>query len=416
MATLRFRGDAAAVAQVDTLTVGGTIEAGDKFSVTIGNKTITVSATTTVVATTATEIYTALAASTIDEFLEITWANPSDGVITATAVTAGVPFVLTAATTESDGSAADAQTFSKASTTASAGPNHWDTAANWDTGAVPTTGDDVYIENSNVDILYGFAQTGVTLASLNIAASYTGRIGNPDYNGDYWEYRDKYLAIKSTVVNIGKGPGSGSPRIKLDLSSAQTTVTVYSTGSAAEVGLEALLLKGTHASNAVYVYAGSVGIAVEAGQTSTVATLTIGYKDSPATDADVRLGSGVTLTTVAKSGGKLEVNSNFVTLTQTEGETRVRGSATLTTANLDGGILWYESSGTLTTANVGGDATINFSRDMRSRTVTNSTLQKGAALIDPYKTVTFTNPFLLDRCAVADVALDLGQNLSLQRS
>ena len=41
MATVRWLGNAAAVAQVDTATVGGTIEADDLFKLTINGKTFT---------------------------------------------------------------------------------------------------------------------------------------------------------------------------------------------------------------------------------------------------------------------------------------------------------------------------------------------------------------------------------------
>ena len=117
MATRIWRGDAVDVTQVDTLTVGGTVEAGDKFITTINGKDVTVSATTTSTSTTATEIKTALAASTIPEFAEITWTVNS-AVVTGTAKVAGKPFTVTATTTESNGDAADAQTYTRAASTA----------------------------------------------------------------------------------------------------------------------------------------------------------------------------------------------------------------------------------------------------------------------------------------------------------
>src|SRR5688500_1453229 len=52
----RFVGNALAVAQVDTLTIGGTIEVGDRFRVTINGKTFVHSAGTTVAATEATAL------------------------------------------------------------------------------------------------------------------------------------------------------------------------------------------------------------------------------------------------------------------------------------------------------------------------------------------------------------------------
>ncbi len=135
-----WKGDAAAVAQVTTLTVGGTIEAGDLFKVTIGDKTLTVAAANTTAADVADQIvaaWNALTATTHPEFAEITAAEGSGGTLTLTADTAGKPFTVTPTTTEANGGAADDQTFTQAATTASSGPNHWDTAANWSGGAVP---------------------------------------------------------------------------------------------------------------------------------------------------------------------------------------------------------------------------------------------------------------------------------------
>src|SRR5581483_2527322 len=112
----------------------------------------------------------------------------------------------------------------------------WNIGANWDTGAVPVLGDDIYIENSNVSILYGTdgASTGVystfLMATLNIAASFTGQLGLADTNGSgssaYTEYRQRSLQLSAMLVNIGYGPGAGSSLIRLDTGLAQTNVVV----------------------------------------------------------------------------------------------------------------------------------------------------------------------------------------------
>ena len=80
---------ALARAQVDTLTPGGTIEVGDIFIVTINGKSISYSATGTTVASVCTGLHALLAASTIPEFVEITWTDSTTH-ITATSATAGV--------------------------------------------------------------------------------------------------------------------------------------------------------------------------------------------------------------------------------------------------------------------------------------------------------------------------------------
>src|ERR1051326_1057208 len=150
------RPGALAVAQVDTVTVGGTIESGDIFKLIIGSKTWSHSATSTSTSGLATEIATALASidtTLYPEFANIPFA-PSGSTVTATADDEGVPFTLTAATTESDGSAADGQTFSRAATTANAGPNTFGGTGNWSGATVLVTGDTAIFENSDVPLLY----------------------------------------------------------------------------------------------------------------------------------------------------------------------------------------------------------------------------------------------------------------------
>src|SRR6185369_8104257 len=142
MAVNRWLGGASAVAQVDTLVVGGTIEVGDLFNVTINGKTVSVAAATTVIASVVAQILAALQASTIAEFAEQTYASTSPN-ITATANTTGKPFTLTVLSTEAGGGALDAQTFTTSTTTASSGPNDWGAASNWSLAAVPVNTNDV---------------------------------------------------------------------------------------------------------------------------------------------------------------------------------------------------------------------------------------------------------------------------------
>lgn len=427
MANQVWRGDSPAVAQVDSLTVGGTVEIGDLFIVTINGKAVSTAATTTSATTTATAIYTALLAVTTPEFAEIVWTNPSAGVVKGTARTAGKPFTLTATTTEAGGGAADAQTFTRAAVTANSGPNVWDVAANWVGGVVPVNADDVYLQNSSSSILYGLDQSAVTLTSLTIDSTFTGFVGLPKYSGSgstaYLEYRDTYLKVGATTMNVGVGggqatSGAGSGRIKINAGTVQYTANVLSTGSPADQGLPALTLKGTHASNAINLQQGRVGVAIEAGDTSTLAAIKLGYLTSPATDANLVLGSGVTLSscTVTQDGGTLEVASNLSTINQYGGTLTVLKAATVTTLNVQTGTCYYQSSGTITTATVGAAGELDFSRDPRARTITNTTVY--GRYTDPNKTVTWTNAASFPNGVGGNqgAQVSLGTAFSLQRS
>jgi trimeric autotransporter adhesin len=394
MATVRWLGNAPAVSQVTDYLFAGTWETSDVITLTIGQKVVSTTATSTTEATIVDALVTLwnnLSPTTHKEFTEITASRTGD-TLRLTADTAGKPFTCTVATTETGGGAADDQTIdggaSSAGTnsTASAGPNHWDSAMNWSGGAVPVNSDDVFIENSAVDILYGLAQTAVTLTSLNIPMSYTGKIGNPRRNaGGYEEYRDLYLAIKATTVNIGYGTGAGSGRIKLDQSSAATTLNISGSGSPAESGLESILWKGTESTNVVNIRKGSFGAAVFAGETATIATLRSSYVTNVQGDVQARLGAGVTLTTVNQSGGTLEINAGFTTLNMLDGQTTIQ-AGNVTTISIDGGTCWYNGAGTLTTINIGTSGTLDLSRDLRTIVITNAVnINAGGAFLDPFK-------------------------------
>jgi hypothetical protein len=425
MANNVLRGDAKAVAQVTAYVFGGTWEATDIVTVTINNKTLSVVAGSTTISTvvdTVVEDFNDVDTDIYPEFANITASRSSDSLI-LTADTEGEPFTCTVATTETGGGAADAQTIDGTTTstgtnsTANSGPNNWDTALNWSAGTAPADTEDVYVEALSVDLLNGLSNANTELTSLNISSTYTGAIGRPVRNpSGYYEYRDTYLRVDATTVNIGYGSGQGSGRIKLDLGTTDAfTVNVSRTGNPLENGIPALLLKGGLAGCTLNVLQGSIGVAFHPGETAVIPTVRIGYQDNPATDARVWFGTGVTLTTITQNGGDLTTQSNITTYTINGGTATILAGA-ITTLTVDSGTVYYQSTGTIGTLNLGSGATIIFSRDPRGRTVTNCTMDAGATLLDPYKTVTFTNPFALSRCGLADVTLDLGEAFSLQRS
>jgi hypothetical protein len=401
---------------VETVTVGGTIEIGDLFILTMNGKSLSVAATTTVAATTAAEIvaaWNALSSSTHPEFAEITAAVTAGGSFTLTHDTPGVPFTVVASTTESNGAGADAQTFGQTTTIAASGPNHWSAAANWSLGAVPVNTNDVDIEDSDVDILYGLAQSAVTLASLNIAKSYTGQIGLPFNNvGGYAEYRDQYLNIKATIVNIGQiGSGAGSDLIKLNTDSAQTELNVFDSGSPQD-SLSAIQWKGTHASNVVNLMKGSFAAAQQAGETATIATLRVGYQSNPAGDVEAYIGAGVTLGVLDMAGGEVIANCAITTATMVDG-LLICLAGNITTLNLDGGTADYRGAGTITTANIGSGGVLDLSHDTRARTISNCNLHAAGEIKDPFKKGSYTNGIALVRCSLDEVKLDVGTHRTL---
>jgi hypothetical protein len=420
VATLIWKGDSQPIAQVTRLSVGGTIEADDVFAITIGSKSLALTAGSTSAAAVAAAIVAAfngLAPTQYPEFAGITAVDAGGGDIDLVAKTAGVPFAVTLSTSEAGGTAADDQTFTQNTTTPPSGGAFWSVAANWSTGAVPANGDDVIVQNSANPILYGLDQSAVTLASLVIDQSFTGTVGLPRTNaGGYVEYREQYLKIGATTITIGRGEGPGSGRIKINTLAVQTAINVIDSGNPAENGLKAILWKGTHASNAVVVNKGSFAAAQFAGETATLATLKQGYRANAAADSDVRLGAGCSLGSCAitKLGGTLEINSSFASLVQLRGETVILAGSP-GALSIAGGAVRYKSGGTYTSAAIYSGGELDFRQDLQPRTGTNTTLHKGATLRDPAQTVTFANPIAL-ACELADVTLELGNAFQLQRS
>lgn len=417
MATLIWKGDAAPVAQRTTCTVGGTIDAAQKFIITIGSKSLTVvggSTTATGVVTAIVAAWQALSPAAWPEFAGISIVNNLDGSFTLVG-TAGVPFTVSLVTTEGDGSPSASETFTQTTPTAATGPAFWSEPRNWSTGAVPVNSDDVIIQNSAASILYGLNQSSVALASLTIDQSFTGTIGLPRVNAaGYVEYRGAYLQIQAAAITIGNGTGAGSGRIKLDTGAGQVALVIVNSGSPAETGIKAILWKGTHASNAITVNKGSFGAAVFAGETATIATLRQGFRGNVTGDSDVLLGAGCTLTTLNKTGGTLEINSSFATLTHSAGET-VIAAGTPASLTITGGAVRYRTAGNYTQATLASGGELDFRQDLRTRVGTNTTLRAAGVLRDPAKTVTFTNPISL-QCPLSEVTLDLGHTINLQRS
>lgn len=164
-----------------------------------------------------------------------------------------------------------ADTMTSAEVTASAGPNHWDTAANWLPVGVPITGDDVRFEIGNSDCVYGIDQTGITLASLWIAMTWTGKLGLPRKNSNgYLEYRTTALTCGITSCLVGYGDGSGPGKVALNTLAVQTAVEVRGSGGSSDVGIPAVTWRGSHASNVVTILDGEFGTAPYSDQSATM--------------------------------------------------------------------------------------------------------------------------------------------------
>lgn len=407
MATRSWIGSAPSIAQVTQWTFGGTWLATETVTVTIGTRSWTVLTGSTVIATLLANIvaaYNLLTAANYPEFKDVTAAVSGTTIFQATSNTAGLQFTLALSTNSASGTIG-----APSNTVVNSSPNDWSIAANWAENAVPVAADDVVIDRGSVDILYGLAQSGVTLTSLTIRAAYIGNIGLPTRNASgYEEYRATQLAISATTCTIGQGDGTGSGRIKLNFGSVQTALTVFGMGTSIERGLAALLWKGTHASNVVNIYSGTFGVAVFSGETAVIATLR-------QTGGSIVTSTGTTLTTIDKNGGTLETFSGATTVTNRGGGITLWAGA-FTTINILQDTINYNSTGTITNLNVYDGGVADFDTVNQARTVTNCTIVSGSKITDKAKTVTWTNGIILTKCGNEAVTLVLGEDITLTRS
>jgi len=406
MAINQWLGTAAVVAQVDTYTPGGTIEADDLFILTITGfdgttEVVSVAAGGTAVADVTAALTTAWNLADGDLIESITAADNTTN-LTLTADTAGVAFKVTQTTTEAGGGAADDQTFAKASTTANGGPSDWQDADNWSLGTVPgeDTGDDteeVYVTDSTVDILYGLDNTGATyfLKSLHTDMTYTGKIGWDEEAG----FIGAYLQVETALLFIGENfddsRSSGSTRTKIDVGSTNPCeITVYNTSSRSDTNKPACRLMADHTDTIIRdIRKGTVGFSFldqEAGRLES-AFQSYANPTSRASDSQLSIGRGATIDTFVNSvGGKTTIKCAVPVITNKAGTLLTIGSGAITTLNSNGGTVTPASTGTITTTVVRGGV-CDFTASAEPRTVTNLQVAAGATLKIDTSVVTATN-------------------------
>jgi hypothetical protein len=348
---------------VQTWTVEGNWLPGETITVAVGGKAIITVADSTSIEQLVDAVRAALAASAIPEFQEIAWAS-SPITIVGTAKTAGLPFVVTFNTNSVSGTINGASMTTGTATIASAGPADASTLANWSTGTLPQSGDDLVFAGTSADCLYGAgALAGLRFASLTIDLSYSGKLGLSYSNpARYVEYRERYLQIGAAIIDIGNGPGNGSGRINLDCGAVQTVVTLNGSGPPSEAGSRSVNWKGTHPANVLNLNKGSFAAAPCLGEMATVATWNQSYQNDPHHDVDAFAGRGCTIATINKTGGALVVNSGFVTLNHGPGDA---GECSLAagapgTLNVTGGNVRYRTGGAYAAITTGDSGLVDF--------------------------------------------------------
>lgn len=268
----------------------------------------------------------------------------------------------------------------------------WATAANWSPSGVPEAGDNVYLEDSSQSVTEGFNQSAIALASLNIAQNFTGLVGDVD----------EYLQISASLVNIGHhfGPGEavGSSLLKINLGTTASTIIVFNSAvSAADATKTPIRLKFNNAATTLEVRKGKVSVANETGETSTGNAITISYISSITNDAEVYIGSGVTLTTLTKKGGYCLLRCAATTVDNYAGNLLTEGSGAIATLNAKDGLVISNSTGTITNCIASEKGRVDFTKSAQPRTVTTCKVDDEAAVIFDPAVITFTNKIISNK-------------------
>lgn len=382
MATIRWIGNAQLEIQVVTIKIA-TYDVASTYELSTGGaKTVSVPGNTDV-NTTASDLYDALVASTEAEFTELSYSLATD-TITITGPDDGAVFTIV------DNVVGGTGTITNTTVTAGTGPYDLANELNWSTSTLPINGDTVYFQNNDVPALYNLDTLAlVTLAALYIDASYTGRIGLPNRNpAGYEEWRPQYLQVGATICRIGAGLGNGAGRLRIDNLAIATALEVVTTAGSLDQNLPALCWKGTNAGNTVEIKGGSFGAAVFGGETAVIGAGTY-------SGGNVLLGPGCTNTNQTIGDATIVQNtgcSGTVTM-YGQGDVTLQGTTGISILNVYNGTYRYNSTGTATTVTVGGGGagTIDCSGDGSSRTFTTTSIKAGGTIIDPLKTIVYTN-------------------------
>jgi hypothetical protein len=255
------------------------------------------------------------------------------------------------------------------------------TAGNWTPSGPPVSGDTVIFDGRATQALIGGDQSAVALAALYHYESCQYAVGTSALP----------LKIVSSIVEIGlpsPDGSTGSPgQVHLDLHTTATAVSVYKTANVGTGGIEPCTVKGVHASNTFTVSGSSiVGIAKAApGDVATFPTITVNGTSA----TKVRIGSGVTTTTVTQYDGDTVLGCAATTLTGLAGKLKTEGSGAITTVNVDC-TATLNGSGTITNLYVEDGGTADLSQNKAARTVTNAFVS-GAGKVKSGLHITHTN-------------------------
>lgn len=409
MSDLLLVGGAGTVAKVSTVTVGGTLS-GETFEIKVNGKVIASHTDAdTVIATTVAGLVSTWNASTHPWATGITAVDASPDVV-LTSKTSGVDFTVTLNTP--GGSA----TFALVETTPNAGPNDWRSGDNFMDiatgviGTIPGAADDVFIGENAPNISFGLDQSAITINSLRIPATWTGKLGlRPDQfatsaDGDTTvvtapEYRGTHLQIKVTTdVKIGEHAGANTPlgsgRINIDVSTVATVVEVqFCATVSAQAGFPSVDILANNTSTDIFIRDTALNVGIAKTLPESVSSVGDIVNDG----GWVYIGAGVTMVKYKQTEaaqGELNSAATVPTINAFGTGTLVtEGDYTVTAFNIDGPTVFannINSGNAIGTVTLDA-GTLSSKQSSRARTWDTVNFRDGVKLIYDDAVVTINN-------------------------
>lgn len=238
-------------------------------------------------------------------------------------------------------------------------------SGNWVPSGVPAAADEVHFPAGSPSITGSLTSlnTSTLSGSLGRVVFEVGYAGNVAAAGSNFQF-----TCTSFEYN-----GSGTAFI--DLQASAISPQILGTGSAS-VGYRSLYLIGSALVD-VNVRGGSVGLAVQNGDSATAATVSIIGPSS-----DVWVGAGCTLTAAKQLNGKSEIRCAATTINCYGGNLYTKEVGAVTTINTYGGNVYPESTGTVGALNSFGGTT-SFLTSGQARALSALKVNGGSVAYDP---------------------------------
>lgn len=417
MAIKRWVGNAAAVTDVHTVSLSGTV-ASQNYSITINGKSVTYAAgsgdTVATILAGLVSNWNSTSSPPSPEFQELIAAGvPSAGPFTSMTVSQTVPGRPTSISVSTSGAA----TFAITNTVVATGPNDFENGLNWSGGTAPANSDTLVFDNGSVPCLYNIDST-LTGITLIVGRGYSGQIGLPMINRgnqttSYNEYRPTALVLAGGDVSI---ESALIGRCNLAFGANDATVRIVNTGTRIDPAVPAVLITGGDSASELSITRGDVGLAFYQGEVAEFPSINTGYFQQPLADVNLWIGSGAVLATIVKNGGNVVTAADATTISQgsSGGTVSIVDSADVTTVNANAGTVELKSTGTIGTVNLYGSATLNCDGDPRPKTITNpiNVYSSQVTITDTAKTVN-AGELELATSGLASVNVNHGANTSI---